>query len=88
MTTAPRPESKAKRIVIMAGMVCMILGPFWGYLAMFICKLTRGGQIFDTISFYMMLVGWMMAPIGILFLLYSIVTKAILDHRHEGENIS
>ena len=88
MTAAPRPESKAKRIVGMAGMICMILGPFWGYLAMFICKLTHGGQVFDTLSFYMMIVGWMMAPIGILLLTYSIATRAILGHRHDSENLS
>jgi hypothetical protein len=88
MTAAPRPGPRAKRIVILAGMICMILGPFWGYLAMFICKLTHGGQVFDTISFYMMLVGWMMAPIGILLLIYTIATRAILDQRHDSENIS
>ncbi len=35
-----------------------------------------------------MLVGWMMVPIGILLLIYTIATRAILDHRHDSENIS
>lgn len=85
MTTPPKSELQEKRIMRLVGMGCMILGPFWGYLAMFICKITHGGQIFDTITFYMMLIGWMIAPIGMLLLLYNLVTRTIIKQRQQRE---
>ncbi len=85
MTTPPKSKLQAKRIIGLVGIVCMILGPFWGYLTMFICKTTQGGQIFDTITFYMMLIGWMVAPIGILLLLYNLATRTIIKQRQQRE---
>jgi hypothetical protein len=81
----PQPNRSKLKILMRNGVALfMILGPLWGYIAMFICKMTDGGQVFDTVTFYMMLIGWMMAPIGILLLLYGIVTRSILEQRRNA----
>jgi cation transporter-like permease len=74
-------NTKAKRILKFAAVLLMIFAPIWGYIAMLICKLTNGGQVFDTVSFYLMVIGWMLTPIGILLFLYGVITSSILEQR-------
>ncbi len=64
----------------------LILGPLWGYIGMFICKLMEGGDFLDALTFYLMVIGWMMAPIGVLLLLYCIMAGAILSDRRDSAN--
>ena len=64
-----------------AGIGALILGPLWGYLAMGLCRLLRGGPLADTLTFYLMVAGWLLMPVGILLLLYRLATRAILHDR-------
>jgi len=77
-------QEKNIKVLPLIGAVFMILGPLWGYIAMSICKLSDGGAMLDTITFYAMIVGWMMAPVGVLILLYLIMAGWILDARREN----
>jgi hypothetical protein len=83
MNPVERMQVKGIKILPIAGAVLLILGPLWGYIAMFICKLVDGGVLLDTITFYMMMIGWMMAPIGVLLLLYTIMAGSILNDRRD-----
>lgn len=65
------------------GIGAMILGPLWGYLAMLACHLLRGGPVADTLSFYLMVAGWMIMPVGILLLLYRLAVNTILSQRRD-----
>lgn len=65
------------------GIGAMILGPLWGYLAMLACRLLRGGPVADTLSFYLMVAGWMILPVGILLLLYRLAVRTILSQRRD-----
>ncbi len=86
MNLIERLQSKGIKIAPIIGAVLLILGPLWGYIAMFACKLVHGGTLLDTITFYMMMIGWMMAPIGVLLLLYVIMASAILNDRRKSAN--
>lgn len=61
----------------------MILGPLWGYVAIGFRHLLHGGLIADTLSFYLMIAGWMIMPVGILLLLYRLAVRAILKQRRD-----
>ncbi len=84
MNLIKRLRSKETKIMPIIGSVLLILGPLWGYIAMFTCKLVNGGTLLDTVTFYMMLIGCLMAPIGVLLLLYVIMASAILNDRRKS----
>jgi hypothetical protein len=78
--------SRRQNLYLTIGSIALIIGPIWGYLSMFICKLMNGGQLLDTITFYLMVIGWMMVPIGILLLLYTLMAGTIMaDRRRRAE---
>lgn len=84
MSVIERMRRRGIKVLPVAIAVFLILGPLWGYIAMFICKLVGGDEILDTLTFYLMMIGWMMAPIGVLLLLYSIMAGAILSDRRDS----
>ncbi len=65
------------------GIGVMILGPLWGFLAMGICRLVAGGAMADTLTFYLMVAGWLIMPVGILLALYRLAIRAILNQRQD-----
>jgi len=65
------------------GIAILILGPLWGYMAMLACHLLRGGPVANTLSFYLMVAGWMVMPVGILLLLYRLAVRTILGQRRD-----
>jgi hypothetical protein len=83
MKHSNRQESRLAFYSKLVLKVMLILGPIWGYIAMFVCKITHGGDMMDTLTFYMMVAGWIVSPIGILLLFYGIVTKSIIEQRKE-----
>ena len=69
---------------VWVGIGAMILGPLWGFLAMGFCRLLHGGPVADTLSFYLMVAGWMVMPIGILMLLYRLAVRTIISQRKDA----
>jgi len=67
----------------LAGIVMVILGPLWGYVAMGLCRLLKGGMVADTLSFYLMVAGWLIMPVGILLLLYRLAVRTIITQRRD-----
>lgn len=66
------------------GLGVMLTGPLWGYAAMGVCRLAGGGALADTLSFYLMVAGWMVLPPGILILVYRLVLRSILQQRQDN----
>lgn len=67
----------------LVGIGLMILGPLWGYIAMGVCRLLNGGVVADTLSFYLMVAGWLLMPVGILLLLYHLAVRIIIAQRRD-----
>lgn len=67
----------------LVGIGVMIVGPLWGYVAVGVCRLLHGGVVADTLSFYLMVAGWLIMPVGILLLLYRLAVRTIITQRRD-----
>ena len=84
MNVLTRYVHKIRNHAVWVGIGAMILGPLWGFLAMGLCRLLHGGPVADTLSFYLMVAGWLVMPIGILLLLYRLAVRTIISQRQDN----
>ncbi len=74
-------KGNRRRGLATTGITVVILGPLWGFLVMGLSRYLELGPVADYVSFYLMVAGWLVMPVGVLLLLYRLAVGTIMNQR-------